>query len=59
LSYLDLFTTNENTSNNMPADEARIKEQCNIATKYTKIFKDLLAGGEVHKEAEDEDNDEE
>lgn len=56
---MDLFTTNENTSNNMPADEARIKEQCNIATKYTKIFKDLLAGGEVHKEAEDEDNDEE
>ena len=50
LTYLDLFTTNENTTNNMPSDEGKVKDYCVNATKYTQIFKDLLASGEVYEE---------
>jgi hypothetical protein len=59
LSYLDLFTTNENTTNNMPSDESRIKDQCLNATKYTQVFKDLLASGDAIEEENEEDDDEE
>jgi hypothetical protein len=55
LSYLDLFTTNENTTNNMPSDEGKIKDQSYNATKYTQIFKDLLASGEAIEEEQDEE----
>jgi hypothetical protein len=54
LSYLDLFTTNENTTSNMPSDENKVKEHCINATKYTQIFKDLLASGDVFEEASTE-----
>ena len=50
LTYLDLFTTNENTTNNMPSDENKVKDHCITATKYTQIFKDLLASGDVYGE---------
>ena len=50
-TYLDLFTENENTNNNMPRDEGRVKENSMQATKLTSVFKDLLASGEeVDKE---------
>ena len=49
LTYLDLFTANENTTNNMPSDESKVKEYCVNATKYTKIFQDLLASGDVYE----------
>lgn len=29
----------------MPSDEGKVKDYCMNATKYTKIFKDLLASG--------------
>lgn len=34
----------------MPSDENKIKEQCYNATKYTQVFKDLLASGDVIEE---------
>lgn len=55
LTYLDLFTTNENTTNNMPSDENKVKDHCITATKYTQIFKDLLASGDVYGEEESEE----
>jgi len=45
---LDLYTINENTTENMPSDESKIKDYCLTATKYTQIFKDLLASGDVY-----------
>ncbi len=43
----------------MPSDENRIKEYCQNATKYTNIFKDLLASGDpLSEEIEDEDQEE-
>jgi hypothetical protein len=50
VTYLDLFTCNENTTGNMPSDENKVKDQCITATKYTQIFKDLLASGDVYGE---------
>lgn len=46
LSYLDLFTINENTSNNMPTEESKLKDICVTATRMTKVFQDLLASGD-------------
>lgn len=46
LTYLDLFTINENTSNNMSPEESKLKEACISATKMTKVFQDLLASGD-------------
>ena len=46
LTYLDLFTTNENTNNSMASDESKVKEFCMFATKMTKVFQELLASGE-------------
>jgi hypothetical protein len=43
-----MFTTNENTTGNMPSDESKIREHCYTATKNTQVFKDLLASGEVY-----------
>ena len=54
LTYLDLFTTNENTTNNMPSDENKVKDYCINATKYTQIFKDLLASGDVYEDEDEE-----
>ena len=48
LTYLDLFTTNENTTENMPSDEGKIRDHCITATKYNQVFKDLLASGDVY-----------
>ena len=47
MTYLDMFTANENTTNNMPSDEGKIRDHCFTATKYTQVFKDLLRSGEV------------
>ncbi len=46
-SYIDMFTPNENTTGNMPRDEAKVKEYCETGTKITQIIKDLLASGDV------------
>jgi hypothetical protein len=40
----------------MPSDENKVKEHCITATKYTKIFKDLLASGEFYETEEDEED---
>lgn len=57
LTYLDLFTTNENTNNSMATDETKIKEFCVVATKMTKIFQELVASGEeADIELEEENN---
>lgn len=52
-SYLDMFTTNENTQNNMPPDENKIIENCTKATNATKSFKKQLASEEVIYECEE------
>lgn len=41
----------------MPSDESKIKEHCYNATKYTQIFKDLLASGDVIEEENDNSED--
>lgn len=46
-SYIDMFTPNENTTGNMPRDEAKVREYCETGTKITQIIKDLLASGDV------------
>lgn len=33
----------------MPSDESKIKEHCMTATKYTQVFKDLLASGDIYE----------
>lgn len=47
LTYLDLFTTNENTNNSMANDENKIKEFCTVATRMTKVFQELLVTDKV------------
>jgi hypothetical protein len=42
-----MFTVNENTTNNMPSDESKIREHCSTATKYTQVFKDLLRSEDI------------
>lgn len=34
----------------MPSDESKIKDYCLTATKYTQIFKDLIASGEAYED---------
>ena len=34
----------------MPSDEGKVKDYCINATKYTKVFKDLLASGDVYED---------
>lgn len=46
-TYLDMFTTNENTQNNMPQEENKIVESCIKATNATKSFKKQLASGKA------------
>lgn len=47
LTYLDLFTANENTQNNMPNDEGKILEACLKATHVSNSFKKQIADGDV------------
>lgn len=44
-NYLDLFTANENTQNNMPQDESKIMADCMKATQASRSFKRQLASG--------------
>jgi|JI61114C2RNA_FD_contig_111_263568_length_1144_multi_3_in_0_out_0_2 hypothetical protein len=51
--YLDLFTANENTQNNMPVDESKIMADCLKATNASRSFKKQLASGEPVYTCED------
>jgi hypothetical protein len=46
ITYLDLFTTNENTNNSMATDEAKVREFCMTSTKLVQVFQDLLVSGD-------------
>ncbi len=43
----------------MPSDEGKIKDNCLTATKYTQVFKDLLASGDPIEEEKEEEEEEE
>lgn len=46
LTYLDLYAVNENTQNNMP-DEARVMDNCRMATQVSKSFKEQICSGKI------------